>query len=76
MTGKKVVCPSCGNSKVSFYYCTNKTIFYCQDPRCDTIGRIAFVSHHWAHQKYPEVIAKVGWDDADQWGRERDEKSI
>ena len=61
MTGKKISCPECGSSKVSIYYKTTGTIFYCQNRNCDSIGKYYFVSYHHSDVRYPEIKRKIEW---------------
>lgn len=55
---KKVKCPICNRKQVSFLFKVDSTIIYCQNSRCDSIGRIEFISYHHSNPKFPEIISR------------------
>ena len=62
-TGKEIRCPRCNSTVIHFYFDVDKTVMSCHGKKCETTGKIQFVTYHPSHPDYPKVIKEIGWYD-------------
>lgn len=62
-TNLKIIrCPSCNSTRVSKLYTTKETILYCQNSKCETWGRKAFVTAPLESEQFGKEFREVPWE--------------
>ena len=62
-TNKEIRCPDCNSIDIHIRYCETKTLFFCNNNSCKSMGHYRHIAPHYLNEHYPEVFGIENWED-------------